>query len=446
MELALLTGEVGSGKTLLTRALVDRVGERYEIGMILNPRLPPRQFLPRWPRSWASRSRASTSNELLDQIHERLLALDEAGRPALLIVDEAHLIPGSATFEEIRLLTNFQLDDRNLIAVVLVGQPELRARLATAGLPAADPAHRRRLPPAPARRRGGRGLRAPPAAGGRRPRPTSSATARSRACTRPRAGIPRVLNHLATQALLEAMARGLAAGGRGVGVGRGRAEPGASARVDLAGAACVGGGRADGADDRRPQAGAREGQRRGAEPARAAGASRHASPTTQRWVARDEPHGLSGGPACPRPRRRAIALPSVRPGRRHPGHGGRGGGVRRADPGLRSAPRDARAGPRRGAAPTTSRSSPRPCARSARRRRRPSTSPPSSSSREEYGVDVRLVQEIIRVSEITPVPRAPESIKGVINLRGRIIPVIDLKRKLGLGDVERRTGARASWW
>lgn len=56
-------------------------------------------------------------------------------------------------------------------------------------------------------------------------------------------------------------------------------------------------------------------------------------------------------------------------------------------------------------------------------------------SREEYGVDVRLVQEIIRVSEITPVPRAPESIKGVINLRGRIIPVVDLKRKLGLGDV-----------
>ncbi|HUG54299.1 MAG TPA: chemotaxis protein CheW [Vicinamibacteria bacterium] len=56
--------------------------------------------------------------------------------------------------------------------------------------------------------------------------------------------------------------------------------------------------------------------------------------------------------------------------------------------------------------------------------------------REEYGVDVRLVQEIIRVSEITQVPRAPEPIKGVINLRGRIIPVVDLKRKLGLGEVE----------
>jgi purine-binding chemotaxis protein CheW len=55
---------------------------------------------------------------------------------------------------------------------------------------------------------------------------------------------------------------------------------------------------------------------------------------------------------------------------------------------------------------------------------------------EEYGVDVRLVQEIIRLSEITQVPRAPQFVKGVINLRGRIVPVIDLKRKLALGEVE----------
>src|SRR5436190_4820232 len=44
-ELALLTGEVGAGKTLLTRALIDRVGDGYEVAMILNPRLSPRQLL-----------------------------------------------------------------------------------------------------------------------------------------------------------------------------------------------------------------------------------------------------------------------------------------------------------------------------------------------------------------------------------------------------------------
>lgn len=61
---------------------------------------------------------------------------------------------------------------------------------------------------------------------------------------------------------------------------------------------------------------------------------------------------------------------------------------------------------------------------------------------EEYGVDVRLVQEIIRVAEITQVPRAPAHIRGVINLRGRIIPVVDLRRKLELGTVEASKLAR----
>lgn len=60
---------------------------------------------------------------------------------------------------------------------------------------------------------------------------------------------------------------------------------------------------------------------------------------------------------------------------------------------------------------------------------------------EEYGLDVRLVQEIIRLTEITPVPRAPEFVKGVINLRGRIIPVVDLKHRLRLGHVDQTTRA-----
>ena len=55
--------------------------------------------------------------------------------------------------------------------------------------------------------------------------------------------------------------------------------------------------------------------------------------------------------------------------------------------------------------------------------------------REEYGVDVKQVSEIRRVTEITAVPRAPEFMRGVINLRGRILPVMDLRCKLGLGEV-----------
>lgn len=53
---------------------------------------------------------------------------------------------------------------------------------------------------------------------------------------------------------------------------------------------------------------------------------------------------------------------------------------------------------------------------------------------EEYGVEIGRVQEIIRVSHITGVPNAPDFIRGVINLRGKIIPVIDLRKRMDLPD------------
>ena len=51
---------------------------------------------------------------------------------------------------------------------------------------------------------------------------------------------------------------------------------------------------------------------------------------------------------------------------------------------------------------------------------------------EEFGVDILKVQEIIRTMEITKVPRAPEFVEGVINLRGKVIPIIDLRLRFGL--------------
>ena len=51
---------------------------------------------------------------------------------------------------------------------------------------------------------------------------------------------------------------------------------------------------------------------------------------------------------------------------------------------------------------------------------------------EEFGVDIMQVREIIRKEDITPIPNAPEFVKGVINLRGQITTIIDLRKKLGL--------------
>ena len=51
---------------------------------------------------------------------------------------------------------------------------------------------------------------------------------------------------------------------------------------------------------------------------------------------------------------------------------------------------------------------------------------------EAYGLNVLKIREIIRLQKITPVPQLPECVKGVINLRGRVIPVVDLRVKFGL--------------
>jgi purine-binding chemotaxis protein CheW len=51
---------------------------------------------------------------------------------------------------------------------------------------------------------------------------------------------------------------------------------------------------------------------------------------------------------------------------------------------------------------------------------------------EHYGLDIAKVFEIIRHQPITPVPRSPSFVKGVINLRGRIIPVVDLRERFGM--------------
>jgi purine-binding chemotaxis protein CheW len=55
-----------------------------------------------------------------------------------------------------------------------------------------------------------------------------------------------------------------------------------------------------------------------------------------------------------------------------------------------------------------------------------------SIGEEEFGVDILKVQEIIRTMEITRVPRAQAFVEGVINLRGKVIPIIDLRRRFGL--------------
>lgn len=61
---------------------------------------------------------------------------------------------------------------------------------------------------------------------------------------------------------------------------------------------------------------------------------------------------------------------------------------------------------------------------------------------EEYGVQIMRVQEIIRVQEITKVPQMPDFIEGVINLRGNVIPVIDLRKRFDMESKSHDDGTR----
>jgi type II secretory pathway predicted ATPase ExeA len=128
-ELIMLTGEIGCGKTTLTRALMDTLGPKHRVVNIINPRLTAGQFLRTVAMRMETGCRSNHKADLLDAIYKRVFEDYESGITPVIIIDEAQLIPGRDTFEEIRLLTNFQLDYANLLSLVLVGQTDLRKRL-----------------------------------------------------------------------------------------------------------------------------------------------------------------------------------------------------------------------------------------------------------------------------------------------------------------------------
>ena len=55
---------------------------------------------------------------------------------------------------------------------------------------------------------------------------------------------------------------------------------------------------------------------------------------------------------------------------------------------------------------------------------------------EEYGIGILKIKEIIGMMAITTVPQTPEFVKGVINLRGKVIPVVDLRLRFGMGEID----------
>jgi general secretion pathway protein A len=126
----MLIGEYGCGKTTLSRALIQRLeAERYEIGLLTNPSWNAVDFLREALYQLGVESKEQGKPELLHQLNDVFFRNFREGRDTVLIVDEAQLIDDDAVFEELRLLMNFQTDDRFLVTILLIGSPELAGKV-----------------------------------------------------------------------------------------------------------------------------------------------------------------------------------------------------------------------------------------------------------------------------------------------------------------------------
>src|SRR3989338_9865926 len=131
----MITGDIGAGKTLLSRMLVrilSREEKNYNIAVIVNPALTVDDLLRELIYQFGgleSLPQATSKLDLLHRLEDIVFESNEKSRYCVLIIDEAHVIKDEAIFEEIRLLLNFQKNDAFLVTIVLLGQSELAQKI-----------------------------------------------------------------------------------------------------------------------------------------------------------------------------------------------------------------------------------------------------------------------------------------------------------------------------
>jgi MSHA biogenesis protein MshM len=124
-----VTGEVGSGKTMLCRVLMERLPATVETIYLAVPSLTRDEMLAAIAADLEIETAGANTTKLVRALQERLIEMHARGKQVVALIDEAHAMP-LATLEEIRLLSNLETEKEKLLQIVLFGQPELDQHLA----------------------------------------------------------------------------------------------------------------------------------------------------------------------------------------------------------------------------------------------------------------------------------------------------------------------------
>jgi type II secretory pathway predicted ATPase ExeA len=147
-----VTGDVGAGKTTIVRSLLDKLDpDQVVAGNLVSTQIDAEDTLRLVASSFGLRTKDVEKSDLLLSLEAFLVSVSQQGKRALLIVDEAQNLTPRAV-EELRMLSNFQLETHALLQSFLVGQPEFRRTMQSPGDAPASPARDRRVPHRTARR------------------------------------------------------------------------------------------------------------------------------------------------------------------------------------------------------------------------------------------------------------------------------------------------------
>jgi len=128
-----ITGDIGTGKTTICRALLEKLDKNVKTAVIFNSFLTEEELLESILLDFGSRCKGRTKKECIDALNKLLIHFLCKGKKAVLVIDEAQNL-SIPVLEQIRMLSNLETEKEKLLQIILFGQLELDEKLGSPGL------------------------------------------------------------------------------------------------------------------------------------------------------------------------------------------------------------------------------------------------------------------------------------------------------------------------